>query len=887
MSKNLTADPLSSSVKEIDGFPVATDVSLAQLSDLPSFASYPNENLREFLAGSLGKPHRNDAGLPYEDDLVAGKEDPIYFAHYYSTKVPPQGIVPLLMHYTQPGDVVMDAFCGTGMTGIAAQMCESRATAARYGGKPGRRKAVLCDLSPTATFIASVTNRLASLAEFLGEIDDELAAVEKEYAGLLRTRHVGWPRGADMDQRKNARTTAAAVYGEIEYVVWSDMYNCSSCLSEISHWDLVFCGPGEGAPDQIECPSCGAHLVPKNLDRIFVERRDFELGRTIKQAKQIPVLINYSIGTKRFEKYPDKEDLEILTELQAEPLANPAPVVELQAGFNTRQPRESHGFTHVHHFFSRRNLQLMAAYWARIKSYDDRKYQLALYVMTGAIQRVCRLNRYMPNHDRHVGPLSGTLYVAPLVAEIPATSYMRERIKDLRRCTPLVTGKDVCVSTQSATDLRNIPDQSIDYIFVDPPFGGNLNYSELNVLVEAWIGIRTATKKEAIVNDVQNKALNDYRRLMRDAFSEFYRVLKSNSWMTVEFHNSSNAVWNSIQEALGDAGFVIASVRILDKKKGTTKQLSYAATVKHDLMISAYKPSAEVERKLASDFGRDALWEFIDEHLARLPLLHKKEGELHVVAERQPVLIFERLVAHCLRFGFLVPLSAVDFYAQVATRYRVLDGMAFLPEQVLQYEKKKGSTDAVVQMSLFVQDEESAIQWLQRRLSEKPQTFQEIQPDFMREAKTWKKHEVRPELLGLLSENFLMYDGRVDVPNQIHAYLSSNFKDLRGLEKSAPKLVEKAKDRWYVPDPNKAQDLEKKREKTLLKEFDIYLAATGRKLKEFRLEVLRAGFKDAWARKDYQTIIKIAQKIPEEALQEDEKLLLWYDQALTRTEADA
>lgn len=887
MSKNLKADPSSPSAKEIDGCPVAAADALARLSDLPDFASFPNDNLRGFLAGSLGKPHRTDAGLPFEDDLIAGKEDPIYFAHYYSTKVPPQGIVPLLMHYTQPGDVVMDAFCGTGMTGIAAQMCESRANAARYGGKPGRRKAVLCDLSPTATFIASVTNRLASLAEFLYEIDADLAAVEKEYAGLLRTRHVGWPRGADTDRRKNSREFAAATYGEIEYVVWSDIYNCSSCMSEVSHWDLVFRGPGEDVPDQIECPSCGAHLIPKNLDRVFIEKMDFELGRTIKQAKQVPVLINYSIGTKRFEKYPDEEDLGTLAGLQAEPLENPAPVVELQEGFNTRQPRESHGFTHVHHFFSRRNLQLMTAYWARIKSYEDRKYQLALYVMTGAIQRVCRLNRYMPNYDRHVGPLSGTLYVAPLVAEIPATSYMRERIKDLRRCTPLVTGKDVCVSTQSATDLRNIPDQSIDYIFVDPPFGGNLNYSELNVLVEAWTSVRTATKKEAIVNDAQNKALDDYRRLMRDAFSEFYRVLKSNSWMTVEFHNSSNAVWNSIQEALGDAGFVIASVRILDKKKGTTKQLSYAATVKHDLMISAYKPSAEVERKLASDFGADALWEFVDEHLARLPLLHKKGGELHVVAERQPVLIFERLVAHCLRFGFLVPMSAADFYAQVATRYRVLDGMAFLPGQVLQYERKKGSTDAVVQMSLFVQDEESAIQWLQRRLSEKPQTFQEMQPDFMREAKAWKKHEVRPELLDLLSANFLMYDGRGEVPNQIHAYLSSNFKDLRGLEKASPKLVEKAKDRWYVPDPSKAQDLEKKREKALLKEFEDYLATTGRKLKEFRLEVLRAGFKAAWINKDYATIIKIAQKIPEDALQEDEKLLLWYDQALTRTEADA
>jgi hypothetical protein len=51
--------------------------------------------------------------------------------------------------------------------------------------------------------------------------------------------------------------------------------------------------------------------------------------------------------------------------------------------------------------------------------------------------------------------------------------------------------------------------------------------------------------------------------------------------------------------------------------------------------------------------------------------------------------------------------------------------------------------------------------------------------------------------------------------------------------------------------------------------------------------VLRAGFRNAWAARDYKTIIGIGQKIPEEALQEDEKLLLWYDQALTRMEADA
>ena len=88
-----------------------------------------------------------------------------------------------------------------------------------------------------------------------------------------------------------------------------------------------------------------------------------------------------------------------------------------------------------------------------------------------------------------------------------------------------------------------------------------------------------------------------------------------------------------------------------------------------------------------------------------------------------------------------------------------------------------------------------------------------------------------------------------------------------------------------MPDPNKAADLERRREKSLLKEFETYRTHTGRRLKEFRLEVLRAGFKAAWSQKDLQTIIKVAGKIPEVALQEDEKLLLWYDQALTLTEA--
>lgn len=211
--------------------------------------------------------------------------------------------------------------------------------------------------------------------------------------------------------------------------------------------------------------------------------------------------------------------------------------------------------------------------------------------------------------------------------------------------------------------------------------------------------------------------------------------------------------------------------------------------------------------------------------------------------------------------------------------------MFFLPNQIVEYEKARMKVAEAPQMEMFVSDERSAIDWLTDHLKNRPSTYQEIGPVFMEQLGAgWRKHEKRPELIQLLEDNFLQFDGLSEVPSQIHSYLSTNHKGLRGLEKNSPALVAKAKDRWYVPDPNRAQDLEKKREKALLKEFDAYKSFTGRKIKESRLEVLRAGFRAAWAAKDYQTIIGIASKLPEETLQEDEKLLTLYDLALTRTE---
>lgn len=353
--------------------------------------------------------------------------------------------------------------------------------------------------------------------------------------------------------------------------------------------------------------------------------------------------------------------------------------------------------------------------------------------------------------------------------------------------------------------------------------------------------------------------------------------------MTVVFSNASNAVWRAIQEAIGTAGFVVADVRTLDKQQGSFKQVTSSA-VKQDLVISAYKPS----RALAEHFelgldGGESAWAFVTEHLRNVTLSPGEGDEATVIAERTPQMLLDRMIAFFVQRGVAVPISGPEFLAGLAQRYAERDGMYFLPEQVAEYDRKRTKIAELKQLDLFVVDEASAIQWVRQQLQAKPQKLQDLTPAYISAAKSWVRHEETMELKTILEQNFLFYNGVGPVPSQIHGYLSSNYKDLRGLEKNDPRLIAKAKDRWYVPDPNKQGDLEKLRERALLKEFEEYKASR-KKLRVFRTEALRAGFKAAYDEQDYETIVEVAGKIPEKVLQEDEKLLMYYDVASMRLE---
>ena len=882
--------------RKIEGFPIGSDEDILNLSDPPYYTACPNPWITDFIAEWEARQPGQPEGYhyhrePFAADVSEGKNDPIYNAHSYHTKVPHKAIMRYILHYTEPGDIVFDGFCGTGMTGVAAQMCGDRDVVMSLGyqvkqdgtilqeeinedgkkiwkpfSKLGVRRAVLNDLSPAATFIAYNYNTPVDVATFEKEAKLILKEVEEECGWMYKTLH-----------------TDGKTKGKINYMVWSDVFVCPECANEVVFWEAAVDKEAGKVKDTFPCSHCNTELTKRNMERAWTTKFDKALNDTVRQAKQAPVLINYTVqGSKgRFEKIPDAVDLALIEKIENADIPYWFPTDRMMEGKETRR-NDPAGITHVHHFYTKRNLRVLAA----IRKRSSSNFLISQFAMWWTLTKLYRYRWAGGIAGAGGGPMAGTLYIPSLIKEIPVLVSANDVFnKNIRKKKLFSDFSKQLLSTSSAGWV-NQNNYSVDYIFTDPPFGANLNYSELSFIWESWLKVFTNNKPEAIENSVQKKGPEEYRQLMTSCFKEAYRVLKPGRWMTVEFSNTKASVWNSIQTALTEAGFLVANVSALDKQQGSFKAVTTPTAVKQDLVISAYKPNGGFEERFQKEAEtEEGVWDFVRTHLKYLPVTKHQGALLQFVPERDPRILFDQMVAYYVRKGYPVPISSQEFQIGLTQRFIERDGMYFLPDQVAEYDRKKMTSGGMTEtIEMFVKDEASMIQWLRQLLKQKPQTFADINPQFMQQLGGWDKNEAQLDLRELLNQNFLSYDGKGPVPEQIHAYLSSNWKELRNLPKDDPALIAKAQDRWYVPDPNKAGDLEKLREKALLKEFDEYRQRKGKfkRGETFRMEAIRAGFKKAWQERDYQTIINVAEKIPNKVLEEDPKLLMWYDQAVTR-----
>lgn len=495
-------------------------------------------------------------------EISAGKNTYVYDAHTYHTKVPPEGIEEFLDYYTEPGDTVLDPFCGSGMTGIAAF---------RKG-----RNFILSDLSPAAAFIAFNLNSPISEKEYSNCISDILK------------------KGRSLEQKLYSTTCReCSNQVNISFMVWSYKVICYECSNEFVLWDHVQHVTDSPKTSKIKsefnCPCCKKKLLKRNLSR----------------TTKVPVQIGYKCDCKKSIKIRthklNSKDQKLLAKIEriGVPQELWYPKDKFPKGVNTNQAIES-GIDSVDKAYTTRALWCYAWLWneaLKLKNFELRNK--VLFTLTSLYKRVTVFSEF-----RFWGGSGNTanLNVPKIQKELNVFKAFERKAETIRLYfNDTVPNKSKYrIGAQSACSLIQIPSDSIDYVFTDPPFGSNINYSEMNFIWESWLQHQTEISEEAIVNKVQKKTLEDYSDLLTRSFKEINRVLKKDAWCSIMFHNSSSKVWQALQSAINSAGLNIQGIQTFDKKHGTFKQFVSENAVGYDLVISCKKIKASNSTQLDS-----------------------------------------------------------------------------------------------------------------------------------------------------------------------------------------------------------------------------------------------------------------------------------------------
>lgn len=788
---------------------------------------------------------------PFAADIKEGKNDPIYNAHSYHTKVPPRSIIPYILHYTKPGDVVLDLFCGSGMTGVAAQMCadppkDILEQFPELADRVGARACILNDLSPAACHIAYNYNTPVDMEALKREFARIKAAVKEEFDWLYGTEHyepavgVYAPTQSEVAARlKNppADVPANAILDEVEptwelisreeverrlgypvtdlprdekwgkldvatvdqwicipatiqYTIWSDVYRCEGfvtveeltgkistrgknsgkpimqkkrvargCGATFSLWDTARDHASGEVAESFPCPHCTEVWRKIDLTRVGADAVITNLLATcLKLTKR-------GIEEARFRGSRCVSALERARMSEIETSESPYWIPDKEMDRSGPQYRRSalnvRGIKKVSDFWTSRNRRAFAAMWHHASNIaDERTARAVKFLLTSFVARVSRKSEF-----RVSGGAGNThnLTISSITREDNLLKAWAAKETDVvgffLHMNCIFGGARTAVRVGSATSLLEIPDESVDYVFTDPPFGSNIYYSEPNLLWEVWLGTTTNTECEAVVhrkNDGGTKRLPDYARLMSEAFCEAFRVLKPGRWATVEFNNSDGSVFEAIKGAVRDAGFEIANMLLLDKEQKTFKQLKGAVgeedVVDKDVLFNLHKPATVIReiRAEASDVEQQ-IADAVREHLATLPARITVEPAKYSDDHRTTATINSMLMNTLIPRGVSVERLNLPFIERVCARYFRKIGQRWY----LRGETIGGNGGDLVTEEVAVTDELSAVAWLRQQILSTPKLTGELKPLWMRATGLLPAAVSRSlDLERLLRENF-------------------------------------------------------------------------------------------------------------------------------------
>lgn len=588
-------------------------------------------------------------GMP----LGATRSGALFNAHWYPTKISPESIALMIACHTKPGDLVFDGFGGSCTTALATLLCshpsdELSSTAKALGLNPvwGPRRAVVYELSGLGSFIGQTFCARPDPGKFFAAANRVLDEAQRRY---------GWMYGAADEDGAEAVA---------RHFIWSELLECPACHEGETVWNAcVRLNPARMA-DRWKCRACCKTTALNATPRVSESGFDPLVEKHFTSKVRRLARVDGVTGRRHWTRQPTERDLDLIARIQDEAIPKTAPLVPMMgkggsAWGDLWRAGYHEGITHVHHFYTRRNLIALAGLWELVEDEpktirDALRFWISSYnsshstLMTRVVAKQDQANLVLTSAQ------PGVLYISGLPVEKNVFHGLRRKMKTIRDAFATLRGLDGQVDVRQGSSTRtNLADESVDYVFTDPPFGGNIPYSEVNFISEAWLGRRTRTRDEAIVSFTQTKGIEAYETLLTKAFQEMRRIMKPDGKATVVFHSTQADVWQALINAYSIAGFSVELSNILDKKQGSFKQVTTVNSAKGDPMLLLTPQGSE------KSTDRNTVEQVIDRLLS-------KADTLDDPGERLPQRIYSRFVAHYLRRHSSPPMNADEFYEKLS-----------------------------------------------------------------------------------------------------------------------------------------------------------------------------------------------------------------------------
>ncbi len=597
---------------------------------------------------------------PIDHAVVAKPHTPVYKMHRYFARRPWSVFRTLIEHYSNPGSIILDPFCGGGVTVVEGL---------RLG-----RKVIGVDINPLATFIT----RMEAIDVDMDELKTAFEQVETACRDKIESLYM---------------TTCPKCKQRVpaDWFEWSNVVECKECGKIVELHKAERVGKGEKiagvSAGKFQCyhKGCKAEWRPSECKRL--------------EDVLISVHVVCPKCRHKGEFQPTEKDIELarsVTNSHRERIKREGlwhPTLEMPDWWDLRRTSNER-IKRFEQFFSPRNLLANAIIGTFIKTakLDQPVRELLAFVFSASLRFTNKM--VFRNKGWQGGnPIewAGAMYWLPEThIDLNAWGAWKNRLRAVR------AGKDYskkeiggkCVMGETYEELKRtatafiwtgsstnlpLPDNSVDVVITDPPYGNNVLYAELCNFYWAWVGGILGRNgliddtKEAIVSKEHKKGLAEYRTLLYEVFRECHRVMKSGRWMVMTFHNKEFKVWNAIHLAAHDAGFKLAEHDGMIYQPPIanytqTIQTRRSGSMLGDFILSFQKVDKQPEFKQIehAEIGRQI------ERLAAEAVLHHQGASLS--------LIYMKLMPWLLNNNLLDKISEKELVPYLANSFEEKNG---------------------------------------------------------------------------------------------------------------------------------------------------------------------------------------------------------------------